>query len=717
MRKTLNLIKQLRVFLFVAITFPSVVFAQKQASTDTFVNPIADGEDPWVVKYKGFYYVCLSGGGNEAGFITVSKSTSPVRMGEKVMVWNAPKGKWNSACVWAPELHHIGNKWYIYYAAGKSGPPYRHQRSGVLESLTEDPQGAYIEKSILKTGDDPNDQIKTIWAIDLTVATINKQLYAIWSGWEKNVSTDKTSQHIYIAKMSNPWTISSERVKISSPDLPWETGGELDLNEGPQVLQKNGNTFIVYSTRESWLKTYRLGMLRLKDAKASPLDPIAWIKKGPVFQGTEEVMGVGHASFITSPDDKEDWIFYHSKKTERPGWQRDIRLQKFSWDVNGEPIFGKPIAAGVEMKRPSGDKYTATEKGIIGSFDAFRKDFKAIVSGKPVDLYILKNKKGSQVAITNYGARLVGLFVPDKAGKLTDVILGFRSIQEYQESKAIYAGPIVGRFGNRINKGEFVLDGISYQSSVNNGPNMLHGGKQGFHTKVWDATQPNAQTLVFKYLSVDGEEGFPGNLNVTVTYSFNDKNELKLEYEATTDKKTVVNLTNHSYFNLNGEGSGDILNHLLQIKADRYTAIDRNSIPDGTLPDVTGTPFDFRKAVTIGSRISKTDIQLQNGKGYDHNFVLNNPKKGLRQVAMFKGDVSGIVMDIYTSEPGLQFYSGNFFNGTGILKWGGKDTYRSGVALETQHFPDSPNQPSFPSTILNPGQKYYSQSIYKFSVK
>jgi aldose 1-epimerase len=394
-----------------------------------------------------------------------------------------------------------------------------------------------------------------------------------------------------------------------------------------------------------------------------------------------------------------------------------MRLQKFTWDENGEPFFGTPIPTGVPMKRPSGDKATQATIPGLGTFDHLQKDFKTTIAGKPVALYILKNKNKAQVAITNYGARLVGLLVPDKNGKMKDVILGFKSIQEYQEPKATYAGPVVGRFGNRISKGKFVLDGVTYQSSLNNGPNMLHGGKQGFHTKVWDATQPNDQTLVLKYLSVDGEEGFPGNLDVTLTYSFNDKNELKLEYEAITDKKTVVNLTNHSFFNLNGEGSGDILSHLLQIKADRYTPIDHTSIPDGTQPDVTGTPFDFRKPATVGSRINETDIQLKNGQGYDHNFVLNIPKKGMNHVAMFKGDMSGIIMDIYTTEPGLQFYSGNFFKGKNILKGGGRDTYRSGVALETQHFPDSPNQPAFPSTVLNPGQKYHSTSIYKFSAK
>ncbi len=353
MRKCMN--KVFRLFLFCNLITLSICYAQQEQSKYVFNNPIGDGADPWIVKHDGYYYTCQSGRRNNESYITVTKSASPTVIGKRKRIWTAPKKGWNSDCVWAPELHRIGNKWYIYYAAGISGPPYIHQRSGVLESVGDDPLGAYIEKSILKTGDDPKDPLKTIWSIDLTPALINNKWYAIWSGWEKNASTDKTSQHLYIAKMSNPWTISGPRVKISSPDQAWETGGELDLNEGPQVLQKNRNTFIVYSTRESWLATYRLGMLRLKDSKASPLDPNNWTKKGPVFIGNKEVLGVGHASFTTSPDDKEDWIFYHSKKEEKPGWSRDMRMQKFEWDVNGDPVFGMPIPTRVTLKRPSGD--------------------------------------------------------------------------------------------------------------------------------------------------------------------------------------------------------------------------------------------------------------------------------------------------------------------------------------------------------------------------
>ena len=325
------------------------------SDTATFTNPIGNGADPWVTKYNGYYYVCLGGSGNS---ITVSKSKSLITPGKRVKVWTAPNDSWNSECIWAPELHRIGKKWYIYYAAGKSGPPFIYQRSGVLESVTEDAQGEYRDRGVLKTGNDPEDYVGTIWAIDVNVATINKQLYAVWSGWEKNMKTHTTPQHLYIAKMSNPYTISSERVKISSPVEPWETGGPLNLNEGPQVLQYKGKIFIIYSTRESWTKEYRLGQLMLKDNSKSPLDPGNWEKKGPVFQGSDQVFGVGHASFTTSPDDRQWWIFYHSKKTESAGWSRDLRLQQFFWDASGNPVFGTPIPAGVRIKKPSGEKQT-----------------------------------------------------------------------------------------------------------------------------------------------------------------------------------------------------------------------------------------------------------------------------------------------------------------------------------------------------------------------
>lgn len=343
--------------------------------------------------------------------------------------------------------------------------------------------------------------------------------------------------------------------------------------------------------------------------------------------------------------------------------------------------------------------------------------FDTIIDGKEVKLYWLENKN-IKLAITNYGGRFVGLWVPNKTGNQTDVTVGLKSVKEYIENAETYFGATIGRVGNRIAKGKFTLDGKKYSIPTNNGENALHGGTNGFQDMIWDAVQPNAHTLELHYTSPDMQEGFPGNLNVKVTYSLTDSNAVKMEYEATTDKLTVVNLTNHAYFNLNGEGSGTILNHPLQIYANKFTPVDKGLIPTGELRNVTGTPFDFTAPHTIGERIETENEQLTFGGGYDHNFVLNETKvDGMNHAATVKGDQSGILMDIYTEEPGLQFYSGNFMDSVNTLKSGAKDDFRTAFCLETQHFPDAPNQPTFPSITLEPGKKYHTVSVYKFSVE
>jgi len=347
-----------------------------------------------------------------------------------------------------------------------------------------------------------------------------------------------------------------------------------------------------------------------------------------------------------------------------------------------------------------------------------KNSFQQTIDGKKTDLYILKNKNNLEASFTNYGARIISLLVPDKEGEFIDVVVGLSSVGQYQASTEPYFGATIGRFGNRIAKGKFTLDEKSYTLFTNNGLNTLHGGKKGFQDVVWDARQIDGQTIEFTYLSKDMEEGYPGNLNVKVIYTLSDDNELKMEYEATTDKKTVINLTNHAFFNLNGEGSGNILNHLVQINADRYTPVDNTLIPSGKLESVEGTPFDFRKPENIGARIENDNIQLKNGKGYDHNYVLNSTKGGgLNHAATAWGDKSGIVMEVHTLEPGMQLYSGNFMQSKNTFKGGSKDDFRTAFCMETQHFPDSPNQPSFPTTVLKPEGIYKTSSVYTFSVK
>lgn len=342
--------------------------------------------------------------------------------------------------------------------------------------------------------------------------------------------------------------------------------------------------------------------------------------------------------------------------------------------------------------------------------------FEKTIDGKLTHLFVLKNKNGMQAAITNFGGRLVTLLVPDSAGKMVDVSVGMGSVDAYAKSTEPYFGATIGRYGNRIAKGHFSLEGKQYTLAINNPPNTLHGGKKGYQDVVWDAKKLNDQTLELTYVSKDMEEGFPGNLNIKVIYSLTDDNGFSCSYEATTDKTTVINLTNHAFFNLNGEGSGTITDHLVHINADYYTPVDSNLIPTGKIERVKDTPFDFTKSETIGARLNEENEQLKYGKGYDHNFVLNK-HAATAPVAIVEGDKTGIVMEIYTQEPGMQFYSGNFMQGKNMMKYGEKDTYRTAFAMETQHYPDSPNQPQFPPTTLKPGQRYKTESIYKFKTK
>jgi aldose 1-epimerase len=320
--------------------------------------------------------------------------------------------------------------------------------------------------------------------------------------------------------------------------------------------------------------------------------------------------------------------------------------------------------------------------------------------------------------ITNYGGRVVSLWVPDKTGKFEDVVFGFSTFAEYQKAHGNNFGALIGRYGNRIGHAKFTLNDSVYTLAANNGPNSLHGGLKGYNDVVWDAVQNDDNTLLLSYLSKDGEEGFPGNLQVNVTYELTDQNELKVEYKATTDKPTPVNLTNHSYFNLKGAGNGDILDHILQINAAFYTPVDNTLIPTGEIAPVEGTPFDFRKPVAIGARIKDDHQQLKFGNGYDLNWVLPTPSdSSLTFAAKVVEPVSGRTMEIYTNEPGIQFYTGNFLNGKDIGKNNKAYPYRGALCLETQHYPDSPNKPQFPSVILNPGKEYYSVCIFKFGVQ
>jgi aldose 1-epimerase len=337
-----------------------------------------------------------------------------------------------------------------------------------------------------------------------------------------------------------------------------------------------------------------------------------------------------------------------------------------------------------------------------------------MVDGQSVDLYTLTNRNQVEAAITNYGGIVVLLKTPDRQGKLADIVLGFDSLDGYLKGHP-YFGAIIGRYGNRIAKGKFTLGGTEYKLVANNGENHLHGGTKGFDKVVWKAREGGPNQLELSYTSKDGEEGYPGNLAVRVTYTLTDTNELKIDYSGSTDKETVVNLTNHSYFNLAGAGEGDILGHEVLIRASRFTPVDAGLIPSGELKPVKGTPFDFVYTRTIGERIGTNDQQLILGKGYDHNYVLDSRGGALALAARVREPASGRMMEVLTTEPGLQFYTGNFLDGSITGKGGKVYRQRYGFCMETQHFPDSPNKPEFPSVVLTPGKTYQSTTVYRFS--
>lgn len=386
--------------------------------------------------------------------------------------------------------------------------------------------------------------------------------------------------------------------------------------------------------------------------------------------------------------------------------------------LHGAAAVGIGTAAAVAGARAAGAA-PSHDGGHGGghSLHLRKEHFGTMPDGTAVERYTFGSAKGIEVSMITYGAAIQKILAPDCRGHRDDVVLGLQTLDEYR-TMSPYFGATIGRFANRIAKGQFTLDGTTYQIPLNNGPNALHGGPEGFNTKVWKATEIRERNRVgvrFSYVSVDGEMGFPGTLTTVVRYTVNADSELTIGYHATTDAKTIVNLTNHSYFNLGGEGEDTVYDHQLILNADRYTPIDATSIPLGPLPPVAGTPFDFRRKHTIGARIRDGVEQIRNGKGYDHNWVLNAARHGLTKAAWVREPQSGRVLECWTNQPGVQFYSGNFLDGSLVGISG--HTYRQGDAftLETQHYPDSPNQPSYPTTVLKPGKAFNSTTIFRFT--
>jgi aldose 1-epimerase len=380
-------------------------------------------------------------------------------------------------------------------------------------------------------------------------------------------------------------------------------------------------------------------------------------------------------------------------------------------------------ATGLGMAALVGCAHMSTSTGSLDTIS--HAAFGKTPDGIPVEIYTLRNSKGAEARIMTYGGIVEKLTMPDKNGKFADIVLGFDNLDGYVNPGYVkgcpYFGALIGRYGNRIGGGKFTLEGKTYTLATNNGPNSLHGGIKGFDKVVWKAVKadigPQGPRLELNYLSKDGEEGFPGNLNVTATYTLTDDDALRLDFTATTDQPTVCNLTHHSYFNLAGQGNGDILSHIVYINADNTTPVDSNLITTGEIKPVDGTPFDFRKPTAIGARINDPDTVLQYGPGYDHNWVINKPLGQLGLMARVYEPTSGRVMEVFSTEPGLQFYTGNFLDGSITGKDGKVYQRRNAFCMEPHHYPDSPNKPQFPTTELKPGETYHNTIEYKFSVE
>lgn len=374
------------------------------------------------------------------------------------------------------------------------------------------------------------------------------------------------------------------------------------------------------------------------------------------------------------------------------------------------------IAAMVAVVACTGKQQETTGEEVTLS-GLTRSNFQSEVNGDSTDLYVLKNANGVEVTLTNYGARIVSVMVPDRDGNMQDVVAGYDNVDDYVNTDNNF-GATIGRYGNRIANGKITVDGVEYELPQNNFGHTLHGGPEGYDRQVFDAVQPDSQSVVFTYLSEDGEAGFPGNLNVKVTMTLTDDNAIDLQYEAETDKETVVNLTNHSYFNLSGDGNNTILDHLLMINADQFTPVDDTFMTTGEILPVEGTPMDFRVPTAVGERIDQYEYdQLKNGDGYDHNWVLNTNGDISQVSATVYSPATGIQLEVYTDEPGVQVYAGNFLDGTLTGKNGAVHTKRTAICLETQKYPDSPNKADWPSPYLKPGEKYTSRCIYKFTVQ
>lgn len=685
------------------LTFVSALAlaASVSAQTAVYRNPIIDknSPDPTILRADdGSFYL----------YATENTRNVPIYHSTDLVNWNLlgtaftdeTRPKWNAkGMIWAPDINKIGDKYVLYYAKSVWGGEWE---AGVGVAVANSPQGPFTDcGNIIDSR-----KIGIQNCIDPFYIEDGGRRYLFWGSFHGIYGAELTADGLSLKPDSKPRKVAGS------------------FMEGAYIQRRGGYYYLFGSAGtccEGAKSTYRVTVGRSKNLFGPYVD-----KKGQllldnhyevVLQRNERVAGPGHNAEIVTDDAGTDFLIYHGFKTDKPRDGRVVYMDRIDW-VDSWPYIqgGTPsVVAAAPVIKPT---WKLTKSGLNPS------NFEANIRGKQTHLYTLTNKNGVEMCMTNLGGRIVSLMVPDRNGKFHDVCLGYDNVAQYADNEHFGSdfGATIGRYANRINQGRITIDGETIQLPQNNYGHCLHGGFTGWQYQVFDCKQTAPNTLEFTLLSPDGDNNFPGNLKTVVTYTLTDDNAIDIQYTATTDKKTVINMTNHAYWNLNGEPTRDAEDHLLYINADNFTPVDTTYMTDGTIVSVKGTPMDFRKMHALSQDInSQTYAPIKAARGFDFNWCLNTYKNGKgndkKLAAALYSPKTGILMDIYTDEPGIQCYTGNFLDGSNTCKHGDRYPKHASICLETQHYPDSPNKPQWPSAYLSPGETYRSHCVYKFSVK
>lgn len=685
------------------LTFVSALAlaASVSAQTAVYRNPVIDknSPDPTILRADdGSFYL----------YATENTRNVPIYHSTDLVNWNLlgtaftdeTRPKWNAkGMIWAPDINKIGDKYVLYYAKSVWGGEWE---AGVGVAVANSPQGPFTDcGNIIDSR-----KIGIQNCIDPFYIEDGGHRYLFWGSFHGIYGAELTADGLSLKPDSKPRKVAGS------------------FMEGAYIQRRGGYYYMFGSAGtccEGAKSTYRVTVGRSKNLFGPYVD-----KKGQllldnhyevVLQRNERVAGPGHNAEIVTDDAGTDFLIYHGFKTDKPRDGRVVYMDRIDWVDSWPYIQGSTpsVVAAAPVIKPT---WKLTKSGLNPS------NFEANIRGKQTHLYTLTNKNGVEMCMTNLGGRIVSLMVPDRQGKFHDVCLGYDNVAQYADNEHFGSdfGATIGRYANRINQGRITVDGKTIQLPQNNYGHCLHGGFTGWQYQVFDCKQTAPNTLEFTLLSPDGDNNFPGNLKTVVTYTLTDDNAIDIQYTATTDKKTVINMTNHAYWNLNGEPTRDAEDHLLYINADNFTPVDTTYMTDGTIVSVKGTPMDFRKMHALSQDInSQTYAPIKAARGFDFNWCLNTYKNGKdndkKLAAALYSPKTGILMDIYTDEPGIQCYTGNFLDGSNTCKHGDRYPKHASICLETQHYPDSPNKPQWPSAYLSPGETYRSHCVYKFSVK